>query len=181
MANIRKMGAEHKLLIAGPFLDDTTMRGIFVFHAESAAQALEWANSDPAVKAGRLAPEVHGPWDIEPGAIHSPAPPGMEQYTLVLLKQGENWNPSAPEFMDVIKRHHVYVKALANQGSLAIAGPFPISDPSDLRGVAIFCVGVVQTAKLMEEDPIVKAGLLKPEMHPWATGKGVLVAGQPMQ
>jgi uncharacterized protein YciI len=182
MANIRKIFAEHKLVIAGPFLDDTTLRGIFVLQAESAAQALEWANSDPAVKAGRLASELHGPWDIEPGAIHSPAePPGMEQYTLVLLKQGENWNPNAPEFMDVVKRHHTYVKAITDQGNLAIAGPFPLSDQGDLRGVSIFRVGAEQTAKLMQQDPIVKAGLLKPEMHPWATGKGVLAPGQPMQ
>jgi uncharacterized protein len=182
MANIRKMAAEHKLVIAGPFLDDTSLRGIFVLQAESAAQAQAWADSDPAVKAGRLAPEVHGPWMIDPGAIHDPAePPGFEQYTLVLLKRGEKWNPNAPEFMGVMKQHHAFVKLMTDEGNLAVAGPFPFADPGELRGVSIFRGGAEQTATLLKDDPIVKAGLLKPEMHPWGTGKGVLAAGQPMQ
>jgi uncharacterized protein YciI len=182
LANIRKMFDEHKLVIAGPFLDDTTLRGIFVLRAESTAQAQEWADSDPAVKAGRLAPEVHGPWLIEPGAIHSPAePPGMEQYTLVLMKRGNKWNPNAPEFMDVMKQHHAFVKLMTDEGNLAVAGPFPFAEQGELRGVAIFRVGAEQTTKLTQDDPIVKAGLLKPEIHPWATDKGVLPAGQPLE
>ena len=182
MANIRRMFDERKLVIAGPFLDDTTLRGIFVLRAESAAQAQEWANSDPAIKAGRLVPEVHGPWMIEPGAIHSPAqPPGMEQYTLVLMKRGEKWNPSAPEFMNVMKQHHSYVKQMIEQGSLAIAGPFPFDEQGELRGVAIFRVGAEPTAKLTQDDPAVKDGLVKTEIHAWGTGKGVLAAGQPME
>jgi uncharacterized protein YciI len=182
MANIRKMFAEHKLVIAGPFLDDTALRGIFVLQAESAAQAQAWADSDPAVKAGRLAPEVHGPWQIDASAIHAPSePPAFEQYTLVLLKRGDKWNPNAPEFMDVMKQHHPFVKKMTDEGKLAIAGPFPLSDQGELRGVSIFRVGAEQTSALLNDDPAVKAGLLKPEIHPWGTGKGVLAAGQPMQ
>ena len=182
MANIRKMAAEHKLVIAGPFLDDTALRGIFVLRAESVAQAQAWADSDPAVTAGRLAPEVHGPWLIDASAIHDPAEPaGFEQYTLVLLKRGEKWNPNAPEFMDVVKQHHALLKQMTEQGSLAVAGPFPLDDQGELRGVEIFRVGAEQAARLVQGDPTVKAGLLKPEMHPWGTGKGVLAAGQPMQ
>ncbi len=182
MANIHKMGAEHKLVIAGPFLDDTALRGIFVFQAESAAQAQEWANSDPAIKAGRLSPEVHGPWLIEPSGVHDPAePPGFEQYTLVLMKRGDNWNPGAPGFIDVMKQHHAFVMQMTEQEKLAIAGPFPFDDQGELRGVAIFRVGAEQTAKLTQDDPIVKGGLLRAEMHPWGTGKGVLATGQPMQ
>jgi uncharacterized protein YciI len=182
MANIRRLHAERKLLIAGPFTDDTPLRGIFVLQADSLAQAQEWANSDPAIKAGRLAAEVHGPWLIEPSAIHNPAePPGMEQYTLVLMKSGERWNPDAPGFMDVMRQHPAFVKEMIEQGKMAIAGPFPFSDPGELRGVAIFRVGTEQTAKLTQADPTVKAGLLRSEIHPWITAKGVLAPGQLMQ
>ncbi len=183
MANIRKLAAEHKLVIAGPFTEDTVLRGIFVFQAASKAEAQEWANSDPAVKAGHLGAEVHGPWLIDPSAIHEPAatPQGMEQYTLVLMKRGEKWDPNAPEFMDVMKQHPAFVKHMTEQGNMAIAGPFPFSDQGELRGVAIFRVGIEQTAKLTQDDPSVKAGLLRAEIHPWITGKGVLAPGQPMR
>jgi uncharacterized protein len=182
MANIHKMAAEHKLVIAGPFLDDTALRGIFVFQAESAAQVQAWADSDPAVKAGRLAAEVHGPWMIDPNAIHSPAePPGFEQYALVLIKRGDKWNPDAPEFMAVMKQHHALVKQMTEQGKLAVAAPFSLDDQGELRGVSIFRVGAEETARLLQDDPAITAGLVKTEIHPWGTGKGVLASGQPMQ
>jgi uncharacterized protein YciI len=182
MANIRKMVAEHKMLVAGPFMDDTVLRGMFVFQADSAKQVQEWANADPAVKAGRLAAEVHGPWLIDPGAIHNPSePPGMETYTLVLMKSGEHWNRTAPEVLDTRKQHAAFVRQMTDQGNLAVAGLFPRSDPGELRGVEIFRVGPEQTAKLLQDDPSVKDGLLRTEIHPWATGKGVLASGQPLQ
>jgi uncharacterized protein YciI len=163
-------------------MDDTALRGIFVFQADSANQVQEWANADPAVKAGRLAAEVHGPWLIDPGAIHSPSePPGMETYTLVLLKNGERWSATAPGVLDARKQHTAFVRQMMDQGNLAVAGLFPRSDPGELRGVEIFRIGPEQTAKLLQDDPSVKDGLLKTEIHPWATGKGVLASGQPLQ
>jgi uncharacterized protein YciI len=182
MSNIRKLHSEHKLVVAGPFIDYTSLRGIFVLKAESLEQAQEWAGSDPAIKAGRLVAEMHGPWLIDPSAIHEPdTTQGMEQYTLVLMKRGDGWNPSAPGFLDVMKGYPGFVKEMTEREKIAVAGHFPFSDPGELRGVTIFRVGAEETTKLVQDDPCVKAGILKTEIHPWITGKGVLAAGQQMQ
>jgi uncharacterized protein YciI len=61
MANILKMGAEGKLVIAGPFADNGDLRGLYVFRAASAEEAKALVESDPAVQAGRLRFELH-PW-----------------------------------------------------------------------------------------------------------------------
>src|SRR5260370_40069381 len=61
MANIRAMWEAKKLIIAGPFGDDSDLRGVFIFQVGSLEEAKALAASDPAVKAGRPAGEVH-PW-----------------------------------------------------------------------------------------------------------------------
>jgi uncharacterized protein YciI len=60
MANIRRMAASGKLILAGPFEDDTELRGVFLFRC-SMEEARKEAAQDPAVKAGRLVLEFH-PW-----------------------------------------------------------------------------------------------------------------------
>jgi uncharacterized protein YciI len=97
------------------------------------------------------------------------------------MKRADKWNPDAPLFTDVLKQHRAFVEQLTAQGQVAVAGPFPPSEQGDLRAVAIFRIGTEQTSALLKDDPAGKAGLLKPEIHPWATGKGVLAPGQPMQ
>lgn len=61
MANIRKMGAAGKLLVAGPFGDDGSLRGMYVFKVATSREAEALVESDPAVRAGRLRFEIH-PW-----------------------------------------------------------------------------------------------------------------------
>jgi len=61
MANIRRLGAEGKLLLAGPFLDGGDLRGLFLFEVATLEEAKALCETDPAVKAGRLVVEVH-PW-----------------------------------------------------------------------------------------------------------------------
>jgi uncharacterized protein YciI len=61
MANIRRLGAEGTLVLAGPFLDGGDLRGLFLFEAATLEEAKALCETDPAVKAGRLIVEVH-PW-----------------------------------------------------------------------------------------------------------------------
>ncbi|HEY2169505.1 MAG TPA: YciI family protein [Candidatus Angelobacter sp.] len=119
MANIRKLYEEHKLVIAGPFMDNDVLRGIFVMKAASLDQAKEWANSDPAIKAGRLQAEVRGPWMIRPQGIHeTDTPTTLEKYSLLLVHQGDKWDPKSPVLQDVVKQHLPYLMGLMSKGSL---------------------------------------------------------------
>jgi uncharacterized protein YciI len=66
--NINRLAAMKKLVVAGPFGDDGTLRGIFVFKVNSLEEARELANTDPAVKAGRLALKIY-PWTVPEGIL----------------------------------------------------------------------------------------------------------------
>ena len=180
MANIRKLHEEHKLVIAGPFMDDGVFRGIFVLKAASLDQASEWANTDPAVKAGHLAVEVHGPWMARAENIHETDTPNtLEKYSLLLVHAGDKWDPQSPALPDIVKQHLPYLIGLVKQGKLALAGPF--RDDAEIKGIFIYSVPMDEAVKLEAEDPMVKNGFFKLEGHPWATAKGVLAPGQPMQ
>ena len=66
LANIKRLANQGKIVIAGPLLDDSEVRGIFIFNAESKEEVEVLCATDPAIKAGRLIAEVH-PWMSEPG------------------------------------------------------------------------------------------------------------------
>jgi uncharacterized protein YciI len=61
LANIDRLAKEGKLAIAGPFLDDGNIRGIFILTVDSMEEAKKLCETDPAIQAGRLKYEIH-PW-----------------------------------------------------------------------------------------------------------------------
>jgi len=61
LANIQRLADEGKLIVAGPFLDDKDLRGIFIFDSQSEEEVKALVETDPAIITGRLRYEIH-PW-----------------------------------------------------------------------------------------------------------------------
>lgn len=82
MANIKRLAACGKLLIAGPFNPGPTppvdaLAGIFIFDVPTLEEAVALTQTDPAVKAGRFAVEVlpwYGPEGLTYDGHERPAP-----------------------------------------------------------------------------------------------------------
>ncbi|MEQ9298514.1 MAG: YciI family protein [Cyclobacteriaceae bacterium] len=61
MDNIQRLAKEGTLVLAGPFMDDGDVRGIYVFAVATVAEAEALTATDPAIQAGSLVMELH-PW-----------------------------------------------------------------------------------------------------------------------
>lgn len=61
LKNIQRLANEGKLLVAGPFLDDGCVRGIYIFNVATIEEAQQLTETDPAIQAGSLVMELH-PW-----------------------------------------------------------------------------------------------------------------------
>ena len=61
MANIKRLAAEGKLVVAGPFEDNADhYEGLFVFNVKTVKEAETLLVTDPAVAAGRFSYEAYG-------------------------------------------------------------------------------------------------------------------------
>jgi len=72
MANITRLADEGKLVVAGPFTDNTDLKGIYVFDVKTIEEAQKLCDTDPAIKAGSLIMELH-PWYGSAAMIQIPA------------------------------------------------------------------------------------------------------------
>ena len=74
MDNIGKLAEAGKLVLAGPFLNDGDLRGIYIFDVTTIEEAKTLTETDPAIQAGSLVMELV-PWYgsaalMEVGEIH---------------------------------------------------------------------------------------------------------------
>jgi len=180
MANIGKMAQAGKLIAAGPMGDDGDLRGIFLFKAASMEEAKALAAEDPAIKAGRLKMDLfswQGPKGIgaklnEEYRKNPNIPMTMTKYQFVLLKRGANAGGSSADGQKLLLDHLWNIRRMMDEGKMPAAGP--LADAGELAGIFVFATESTDEAKAWAgADPMVKAGHLVAEIHPWYVAKEV--------
>jgi uncharacterized protein YciI len=161
-------------LIMGPFTDGGPIEGLVVLGVGSLEEATALMEADPAIKAQRIAIEIH-PWWVAKDAFRKTAPPPrFVTYYFAFLLRGPEWTPDqTPELERLQEAHLANIRRLAETGKLVVAGPF--SDDGTLRGVFVFKTETLDEAtSLAESDPAVQAKRLVLEFHPWLVPAGAL-------
>jgi uncharacterized protein YciI len=174
LANLKRIMESGKGVIAGPIAEEGALRGILVLRVNSIDEARAIVDTDPAVKAGQLAIEIH-PWYAADG-IMKPLfnPADLSTYYFGFLKKGAAWTAErTPETQKIQEGHMAHLNASAKTGKLVIAGP--MGDNGDIRGILVYKTSTVEEARaIAEADPAVKAGRLRVELHKWFVTKGAL-------
>jgi uncharacterized protein YciI len=79
---------------------------------------------------------------------------------------------------EIFAGHFANIGRLADEGKLAVAGPFGKNEKS-YRGLYIFNVPTVEEAeKLVILDPAVKAGVFVYELTPWYGSAAMMVVNE---
>jgi len=95
----------------------------------------------------------------------------MQQYFMVFLKSGDNRSQDSTEATELQKQHLAHLSRMASEGYASLIGPF--GDDGEIRGIVVYNTPTEKEAdSLANLDPMVKAGRLKVEVHPWWTEKG---------
>lgn len=155
MNNIGRLAKEGKLLAAGPFEGGG---GLFVLNTTSVAEAKQWLETDPGVRAKR--------WNIEmfpfTPTVNSICPVGekfeMVFYQFVRFTSGAS--------AGAIHTHAEFIQQLAKEGLVIGAGNF------DMYGNGILILKADVTKERVDADPLVVSGALKAEMKKLYIAKG---------
>ena len=101
---------------------------------------------------------------------------GMKPYVLCILKTGpQDAEIKGDARKEIFAGHFANINKLADEGKLAVAGPFAKNDKS-YRGLYIFNVATLEEAeKLVALDPAVKAGVFVADLTPWYGSAAMMV------
>lgn len=92
---------------------------------------------------------------------------GMKKYVFCILKTGPVTITDKAKKDSLFAGHMKNIGRLADEGKLAIAGPFMKND-RQYRGIFIFNVATIAEAeKLTQTDPAIKAGIFVVELTEW--------------
>lgn len=95
----------------------------------------------------------------------------MQQYFIAFLKRGPNRSQSKAEADSLQTLHMAHLGKMYDMGYADISGPF--GDDGAIRGITIYNTPTLAVAdSLANADPMVKAGRLVIEIHPWWAAKG---------
>ena len=95
----------------------------------------------------------------------------MQQYFIAFLKSGPNRSQNEAELQQLQKEHLAHLAKMYDMGFADISGPF--GDDGEIRGITIYNVPTLKMAdSLANADPMVKAGRLVIDVHPWWAAKG---------
>ena len=92
---------------------------------------------------------------------------GMKMYVFCILKTGPTNITDKAKKDSLFAGHMKNIGRLADEGKLALAGPFEKND-RQYRGIFIFNVSTIAEAeKLTQTDPAIKAGIFIVELTEW--------------
>lgn len=95
----------------------------------------------------------------------------MQQYFIAFLKRGPIRSQTEEEALELQEAHLAHLQWMYDMGYADISGPF--GDDGEIRGITIYNVPTLSMAdSLANMDPMVKAGRLVIEVHPWWAAKG---------
>ncbi|QRM88601.1 hypothetical protein FG167_04950 [Lacinutrix sp. WUR7] len=95
----------------------------------------------------------------------------MQKYFMAFLKKGPIRSQNEEVDKGLQEEHLEHLSRMYDEGFADLIGPF--GDDGDIRGITVYNVPTKKMAdSLANLDPMVQAGRLKIEMHPWWCAKG---------
>ncbi len=130
----------------------------------------------PAVAPTAVAPAA--PTAVAARPVDPPAPSGFQKYYFVMLLKGTKLDQDKAALVKMMEGHLDYMDKLSTDGKCLVDGTF--MDGGTARGFMLVRANTVDDVKaLADADPVVQAGRVVYEVHPWMTESMVFEKGAP--